>query len=114
MMERVLRKIVSAEALGLILVLIALQAFVFGISGSLRSSDERQTAYFYWMGLCAVFLALIKQTKLKRVLHIGRPDRDRFSRRLGSGRKTRPASAQSQQRNHPSSSRGVLIAQLLR
>jgi hypothetical protein len=58
MMERVLRKIVSAEALGLILVLIVLQAFVFGISGSLRSIDARQAAYFYWVGLCAVLLAL--------------------------------------------------------
>src|SRR5512145_2321263 len=57
MMERVARKIFSADALGLILVLIALQAFVFGISVSLRSSDERPTAYFYWAGLCAVLFA---------------------------------------------------------
>lgn len=58
MMERLLRKMVSADILGLLLVLAALQAFIFGISGSLRSIDARQIAYFSWLGLFAVFIAL--------------------------------------------------------
>lgn len=58
MIERALRKAVSADALGLILVLAALLAFILGLSGSLRSIEARQTAYFFWVSLCAVLIAL--------------------------------------------------------
>src|SRR5215211_3737335 len=54
MMLRLLRRIVSAEFMGLVLVLVALQALTYGISSSLRSTDTR---YFFWVCLVAALLA---------------------------------------------------------
>src|SRR5215208_304488 len=53
MLARLLRRLVSADAIGLILVVSALQAFAYGISSSLRNTDTR---YFFWVCLLAVLL----------------------------------------------------------
>ena len=52
---RLLRRFASADALGLILILTAIQAFTYGISSSLRNTDTR---YFFWVCLVAVLIAL--------------------------------------------------------
>lgn len=54
MMLRALRRIFSAESLGLILVLVALQALAYGISSSLRNTD---TKYFVWVCLLGALFA---------------------------------------------------------
>src|SRR5215212_9033098 len=51
---QLLRRIVSADALGLILVLSALQAFTYGIGSSLRNTDTR---YFFWVCLLSAWIA---------------------------------------------------------
>ena len=51
---RLLRRMLSAEALGLLLVAIALQVLTYGISSSLRNTD---TTYFFWVCLLAVLFA---------------------------------------------------------
>src|SRR5215207_10960640 len=51
---QLLRRIVSADSLGLILVLSALQAFTYGIGSSLRNTDTR---YFFWVCLLAAWIA---------------------------------------------------------
>jgi transglutaminase-like putative cysteine protease len=53
-MVRVLRRILSAESMGLILVFAALQALTYGISSSLRNTD---TKYFFWVCLLAALIA---------------------------------------------------------
>src|SRR5215213_5222370 len=53
-MMRLLRRILSADALGLMLVLSALQAFTYGIGSSLRNTDTR---YFFWVCLLAAWIA---------------------------------------------------------
>lgn len=50
MIQRLLRKLFSAETLGLILILLALQIFTYGISASLRGTD---TQYLFWVCLIA-------------------------------------------------------------
>ncbi len=55
MITRLLRRIASADALGLLLVLVALQALTFGIASSLRDTD---TTYFFWVCLLAALIAL--------------------------------------------------------
>ena len=50
MMSRLLRNLFSAEALGLLLVFMALQIFTYGISSSLRGTD---TKYLFWICLLA-------------------------------------------------------------
>ena len=52
---RLLRRFASADSLGLILILTAVQAFTYGISSSLRNTDTR---YFFWICLAAVLMAL--------------------------------------------------------
>src|SRR5215207_2315906 len=54
MLVRLLRRLVSADAIGLILVVSALQAFAYGISSSLRNTDTR---YFFWVCLLAAWIA---------------------------------------------------------
>jgi transglutaminase-like putative cysteine protease len=54
MTMRILRRVFSAEAMGLILVFAALQALLYGISSSLRNTDTRQ---FFWVCLLAVLIA---------------------------------------------------------
>ncbi len=54
-MIRFLRRLASADAIGLLLIVAAVQAFTFGISSSLRNTDTR---YFFWVCLLAVFIAL--------------------------------------------------------
>ena len=62
MIVRLLRRIASAEALGLLLVVVALQALTYGVSESLRNTD---TTYFFWVCLLAALIAmgLSKRTK---------------------------------------------------
>ena len=52
---RFLRRLVSADVIGLLLILTAVQAFTDGISSSLRNTDTR---YFFWICLVAVLIAL--------------------------------------------------------
>ena len=53
-MVRLLRRMLSAEFIGLTLVVIALQALTYGISSSLRNTD---TTYFFWVCLLGVLIA---------------------------------------------------------
>ena len=46
-LSKALSRLFSADSMGLILLLTALQAFTYGISSSLRSADERQGMYFF-------------------------------------------------------------------
>lgn len=55
MMARLLRKLLSADVLGLLLLLVALQALTYGISASLRNTD---TTYFFPVCLLAVLITL--------------------------------------------------------
>lgn len=54
MIVRLLRRLFSAEAMGLLLVFIALQALTSGISSSLRNTDSR---YFFWICLLGALIA---------------------------------------------------------
>ncbi|HEX6035574.1 MAG TPA: transglutaminase-like domain-containing protein, partial [Anaerolineales bacterium] len=56
-MARILRRLLSAESIGLILVLVALQTLAYGISSSLRNIDTRQSVYFSWVCLLAALIA---------------------------------------------------------
>src|SRR5688500_13193089 len=53
-MVRILRRILSAEFIGLILILTALQALTSGISSSLRNTDS---TYFFWICLLSALIA---------------------------------------------------------
>ena len=53
-MVHILRRILSAEVIGLILILAALQALTSGISSSLRNTDSR---YFFWICLLSALIA---------------------------------------------------------
>ena len=53
-MVRVLRRLLSADAMGLILVFAALQSLIYGLSSSLRHTDTRQ---FFWVCLLAAIIA---------------------------------------------------------
>ena len=55
MIGPILRKVFSADILGLLLILAALQAFTFGVSSSLQNTD---TKYFFWVCLLATLIAL--------------------------------------------------------
>src|SRR5215208_4068617 len=55
-MGRILRAIASAEAMGLILVLVALQALTFGISSSLQNTD---TTAFFWVCFLGALIAFV-------------------------------------------------------
>lgn len=57
-LSKALSRLFSADSMGLILLLTALQAFTYGISSSLRSAGERQGMYFFWVCLIAALLAL--------------------------------------------------------
>ena len=52
---RFLRRLLSADVMGLLLVLTAVQAFTYGVSSSLRNTDTR---YFFWICVVAVLIAL--------------------------------------------------------
>jgi transglutaminase-like putative cysteine protease len=54
-MARFLRRLVSADVIGLLLILTAVQAFTYGVSSSLRNTDTR---YFFWICFVAVLIAL--------------------------------------------------------
>jgi len=54
-MLRFLRRLVSADVMGLLLILTAVQAFTYGVSSSLRNTDTR---YFFWICFVAVLIAL--------------------------------------------------------
>ncbi len=54
-MIRFLRRLASADVIGLLLIVAAVQAFTFGISSSLRNTDTR---YFFWACVFAVLIAL--------------------------------------------------------
>ena len=54
-MVRFLRRLASADVIGLLLIATAVQAFTYGISSSLRNTD---TKYFFWVCLMAVLIAL--------------------------------------------------------
>jgi len=65
-MVRLLRRLVSADAMGLILILTAVQALTYGISSSLRNTDTR---YFFWICFVAVLSALgLNKLKLNGML----------------------------------------------
>ncbi|RPJ27580.1 MAG: transglutaminase domain-containing protein, partial [Chloroflexi bacterium] len=57
-LSRAFSKMLSADAMGLILLLTALQAFTYGISSSLRNAGANQATYFFWVCLFAALLAL--------------------------------------------------------
>jgi transglutaminase-like putative cysteine protease len=52
---RLLRRLVSADVMGLLLILTAVQAFTYGVSSSLRNTDTR---YFFWICAVAVLIAM--------------------------------------------------------
>ncbi len=54
MIARLSRSILTAEAIGLFLIAIALRTFTFGIASSLRSTD---TKYFFWVCLIAALVS---------------------------------------------------------
>ena len=58
MKARIARKVFSADAIGLLLVLIALQALTYGLSASLGTTETSDLAYFFWICLFSVLLAL--------------------------------------------------------
>lgn len=53
-MLRILRRLLSAESIGLLLVVVALQTLTFGISSSLRNTD---TTFFFWVCLLSALIA---------------------------------------------------------
>ena len=55
MKERALRWLLSAEAMGYLLVLSAVQVFIYGVTASLRSPDS---PVFFWASLAALVLGL--------------------------------------------------------
>src|SRR5688572_2165582 len=57
MIVRIGRRLLSADVLGLLLVSAALQALTYGIASSLRNTDTRQSAYFFWICLLAALIA---------------------------------------------------------
>src|SRR5258706_15790928 len=60
---RVLRKMFSAEIMGLILVAFALQVFAYGVTSSLRNTDS---IYFFYICLIAAWIGLaLEKSKLK-------------------------------------------------
>ena len=70
---RILRRMLSAEFVGLILVLVALQALTYGIASSLRNTD---TKYFFWVCLIAALIAVVIVTA---VTSLGTGVRDAFN-----------------------------------
>jgi hypothetical protein len=62
MIARILSKLfsrmASADFMGLVLLLTALQAFTYGISSSLRGAAASQSIYFFWVCLLAVLIAM--------------------------------------------------------
>jgi transglutaminase-like putative cysteine protease len=65
-MVRFLRRLTSADAIGLVLILTAVQALTYGISSSLRNTDTR---YFFWICVVAVLIALgLNRLKLNGIL----------------------------------------------
>jgi len=56
MMTRLWRKIATADALGLMLILIALQTLTYGVSSSLRGTD---TASLFWVCIIAALVGLL-------------------------------------------------------
>ncbi|HSB03514.1 MAG TPA: hypothetical protein VLE49_22875, partial [Anaerolineales bacterium] len=57
-LDKASSRILTADALGLILVLAALRAFTHGVTSSLRNMDASQSIYFFWVGLVAILVAL--------------------------------------------------------
>jgi hypothetical protein len=51
---RVLRRVFSADGMGLILIFVALQTLIYGLSSSVRNTDTRQ---FIWVCLVAAIIA---------------------------------------------------------
>ena len=65
-MARFLRRLISADAMGLILILTAVQALTYGISSSLRNTDTR---YFFWICFVALLVALgLNKLKLNGIV----------------------------------------------
>ncbi len=65
MIARLSRNILTAEAIGLILIAIALRTFTFGIAASLRNTD---TQYFFWVCLVAALISFgLSKLKLSSV-----------------------------------------------
>lgn len=65
MIIRIFRAVSSASAIGLILMLIALQTLTYGISASLRNVD---TVFFFWVCLLAALIAWgLSKTKLNGI-----------------------------------------------
>jgi hypothetical protein len=57
-LSKALPKLLSADMLGLVLLVTALQAFTYGIASSLRNAGARQGTYFFWVCLIAALIAL--------------------------------------------------------
>jgi hypothetical protein len=61
-------RILTADVMGLILLLIALQAFTYGIASSLRNAGANQAVYFFWVCLLAALVAMVlNRLKLNRI-----------------------------------------------
>src|SRR5512146_474404 len=62
MIERLMSKIaprmLTAEVMALVLLLVSLRAFTLGISSSVRNMDVGQSIYLFWVGVIAVLVAL--------------------------------------------------------
>ncbi len=64
-MIRFMRRLATADVIGFLLIVAAVQAFTFGISSSLRNTDTR---YFFWVCFVAVLIALqLNQLRLSGV-----------------------------------------------
>ena len=63
MIIRIVRKLFSAEIMGLVLVVFALQVFAYGVTSSLRNTDS---IYFFYICLIAAWIGLaLEKSKLK-------------------------------------------------
>ncbi|HSG45063.1 MAG TPA: hypothetical protein VLA72_18095, partial [Anaerolineales bacterium] len=54
MIARLFRKLMTADVMGILLVILSLQALTYGLSASLRNTD---TKYFFWICLIAATLS---------------------------------------------------------
>src|SRR5512134_694391 len=57
-LSKALPRLLSADVIGLILLVTALQAFTYGIASSLRGASGQQGMYFFWVCLIAALIAL--------------------------------------------------------
>lgn len=57
-LSKALSRLLTADVIGLVLLVAALQAFTYGVFSSLRNMNASQSVYFFWAGLIAILIAL--------------------------------------------------------